>query len=134
MAVQAKEAEAVTIVGYGNSKNKWNGYAEVELCTTETPVEAPEVEVETPEVEVETPEVEVETPEVEVETPEVEVETPAPSPASPGAETIEFTELPFPEGRKGFNVVNLWVHVEITAVVAADRVSWRNICVLKMLQ
>ena len=44
----------MTIVGYGNSKNKWNGYAEVQLCTHETPEEAPELEVviETPETEV----------------------------------------------------------------------------------
>lgn len=90
MALQAKEADAVTIVGYGNSKNKWNGYAEVELCTHETPVEAPEVEIETSET-------------------EFEAET-----------TNVLAELPFPTGRKGFNVVNQWVHLEI-GVAAIDR-------------
>lgn len=93
MVVQAKEADAVTIVGYGNSKNKWNGYAEVELCTHETPVEAPEVEVKMPETE-----------------PENET-------------TISFTELPFPAQRKGFNVVNQWVHLE-TFAVAVDHFRW----------
>lgn len=82
-ALQAQEATAVTIVGYGNSKNKWNGYAEVELCTHDTPVEATEEQVKIPDNETET-------------------ET-----------TIKFTELPFPADRKGFNVVNLWVHLEI---------------------
>eukprot|EP00752_Nemacystus_decipiens_P009533 g8521.t1 len=103
---KAKEAEAVTIVGYGNSKNKWNGYAEVELCTTETPEEVPEVEVETPEGGVETPAVEVETPEEGGGTPEVEIETPE-NETGTESTNIEFTELPFPTGRKGFNVVNL---------------------------
>lgn len=72
---------AVTIVGYGNTKNKWNGFSEVELCTYDTPVEAPEVEVETPETETET---------------------------EAGGAT-EVKELPFPEGRKGFSIVNKWV-------------------------
>lgn len=85
----------MTIVGYGNSKNRWNGYAEVELCTHETPVEAPEVEVETPETE-----------------PEAEA-------------TNEFTELPFPEGRKGFNVVNQWVHLK-TECGCSGRFSGRS--------
>lgn len=76
---QAQEAVAVTIVGYGNNKNKWNGYSEVELCTYDTPVEAPEIEV-------------------EIETPGNEPET--------GSGVTDDVELPFPEGRKGFNIVN----------------------------
>lgn len=100
--LQAKEAEAVTIVGFGNSKNKWNGYAEVELCTSESPVEeAPEVEIEGTETTTES--------EAEAETgteSEAEAETGTESEAE---STVEFTELPFPTGRKGFNVVNLWV-------------------------
>ncbi|CAM9660137.1 unnamed protein product [Pylaiella littoralis] len=71
----AQEAVAVTIVGYGNADNKWNGYSEVELCTYDTPVEAPEIEV-------------------EIETRETK------------PDTTDAKELPFPEGRKGFNIVN----------------------------
>lgn len=84
MALKAQEAEAVTIVGYGNSKNKWNGYAEVELCTHEAPAEVPEVETSTSDTETD------------------------------AEATIEFTELPFPADRKGFNVVNQWVHLGTT--------------------
>lgn len=65
-------------MGYGNADNKWNGYSEVELCTYDTPVEAPEIEV-------------------EIETRETK------------PDTTDAKELPFPEGRKGFNIVNKWV-------------------------
>jgi len=75
----------VTIMGFGNSKNKWNGYAEVQLCTHETPEEA------TPELE------------VVIETPETETGTEA---ESGGMPQILGSGLPFPVGRKGFNVVN----------------------------
>lgn len=70
---------AVTIVGYGNSKNRWNGYSEVELCTSDTPVESPEVEIEMPKTETE---------------------------AEP--EEMNDSGLPFPTGRKGFNIANRW--------------------------
>lgn len=64
--LQAQEAVAVTIVGNGNDRNNWNGYSEVELCTTSE---------------------------------------------SPGkAEETEIVELPFPAGRKGFNIVNRLVN------------------------
>lgn len=77
--LQAKEAKAVTIVGYGNSKNMWNGYAEVELCAREMDFQTQDNITET--------------------------ET-----------TTQFTELPFPEDRKGFNVVNLWVQLETVPI------------------
>ncbi|CAN0192521.1 unnamed protein product, partial [Laminaria digitata] len=66
----AQEVVAVTLVGYGNNKNDWNGYAEVQLCTRVSGEAAPEVEVQTL------------------------------------SSNIVDTELPFPSGRKGFNVVN----------------------------
>lgn len=75
----------MTIVGYGNSKNKWNGYAEVQLCTREAHEEA------TPEVE------------VVIETPETETGTETESGVTPQQSG---SGLPFPIGRKGFNVVN----------------------------
>lgn len=61
---------AVTIVGYGNNKNDWNGYAEVQLCTRVATEETPVVEV-----------------------------------GTLGSNIVDI-ELPFPSGRKGFNVVN----------------------------
>lgn len=67
---------AVTIVGYGNNKNAWNSYSEVELCAYEPPAETIEREIE-----------------VEITTPEK-------------GDMNEIVELPFPTGRKGFNIVN----------------------------
>lgn len=72
---QAKEAVAVTIVGHGNNRNMWNGYAEVELCAREAAV---------------------------VETPTVGVE-PKSTNTAPNVEV----ELPFADGTKGFNIINM---------------------------
>lgn len=36
--LQAKKIAAVTIVGNGNDKNKWNGYSEVQVCESEEPI------------------------------------------------------------------------------------------------
>ena len=69
---------AVTVVGYGNNKNDWNGYAEVQLCTRVAAEEAPVVEVETL------------------------------------SSNMVNVELPFPTGRKGFNVVNRCAFVVTT--------------------
>ncbi|CAM9458444.1 unnamed protein product [Ectocarpus sp. 6 AP-2014] len=71
------KALAVTIVGYGNSKNRWNGYSEVELCASDSRVEAPEVDIEMPKTETETE-----------------------------IEEMNDSGLPFPTGRKGFNIAN----------------------------
>lgn len=70
---KVQEAVAVTIVGHGNSKNLWNGYSEVELCSHVNGEE-------------------------ENSSPSVGVVPESGSVA---------VELPFAEGRKGFNIVNM---------------------------
>lgn len=84
--LQAQEAVAVSIVGHGNSKNMWNGYSEVQICSTTTETQNGG------------------TGESEEEEPQQQSEEQPTLNVMPVTNDVE---LPFPEGRKGFNVVNM---------------------------
>lgn len=72
---------AVTIVGYGSDKDKWNGFSEIQVCA-HVPGHDSSMEESS--------------------------STPTSERLSPGFEGI-VRELPFPEGQRGFNVVNMYV-------------------------
>lgn len=92
------QAVAVTIVGYGSDKNKWSGFSEVQVCAY--------------------------VPEDVFSIKETSSITPTFEHFPPGVEEL-VRELPFPEGRRGFNVVNMCV------VHIRDCVAWLDSCVFK---